>query len=207
MILTIIPTTKIIGFTSLSIHDYLDATGGGNRIRTYGPDYSGQLLSRQSLSSTQAYLQVTISKTASKLNCIKNSLPVFLQFSSLSCCPYFLLPQDNPICLAFLRIFSLLCRVASGARSHNLKNHNLPLCQLSYSHHIMGHGVGFEPTLEFIPMIHSHLPVTNSGNRAILKNDRSTVSLSCSHKFFIIITAYDCTSNVVGISTITTERP
>lgn len=33
---------------------------------------------------------------------------------------------------------------------------------------ILGHGVGFEPTLEKIPMIHSHLPVTNSGNRAML---------------------------------------
>lgn len=31
---------------------------GGSRIRTYGPDYSDQLLSRQPLSSTQAYLQI-----------------------------------------------------------------------------------------------------------------------------------------------------
>lgn len=57
MRLTILPKFKNLGFTSPSIHDYLDITCGGNRIRTYGPDYSDQLLSRQPLSSTQAYLQ------------------------------------------------------------------------------------------------------------------------------------------------------
>lgn len=87
MRLTILPKWQRFRLYVTKYSWLLDALGGGNRIRTYGTDYSVQHLSRVPLSTAQPYLQITISKTASKLNCIKNSLPVFLQFSmSFSTC-------------------------------------------------------------------------------------------------------------------------
>ena len=42
-----------------------------------------------------------------------------------------------------------LFRVESGARTHDTRNHNPMLCQLSYDHHIFGGPKGLRPTLIF----------------------------------------------------------